>query len=119
MKAIVSAAALAAALTFSGSAIAQNMIGGQALPSDRLTDFAQACQALQAATNSSLVQTPAENTADADDQIDDGNVDETETGSISESETNSDPAAQENWDQVLASLSAEDCAEGGFPIAGQ
>lgn len=117
MKAIVSAAALAAALTFSGSAFAQNMIGGQAIPGDRLTDFAQACQALQAASNASIVTGDTDSTTDP---VED-DVDETETGSVASEprDTESDPAAQDNWDQVLATLSADDCAEAGFPIAGQ
>ncbi len=107
LQAIVSSVALAAALTFSGAAYAQNMIGGVEIPADRIDEFSAACEALRAESTASLT------TDDADE------VDETTTGSTG-ADTNQadspDPAAQDNWDELLAGLTIEQCDE-GFPAA--
>jgi hypothetical protein len=104
LQAIVSSVALAAALTFSGAAVAQNMIGDVAIPADQVQTFKDACAALQAKNTASLTK-------------DDDQVDETTTGSTGK-DTNQadspDPAAQDNWDELIAGLTMEQCETGGF-----
>lgn len=108
LHAIVSSVALAAALSFSGGAFAQNMLNGVEIPSDQIQSFKGKCEALLAASTASLA-TPneVENTEAADP---------TETGSIDPQNANadSDPAARDNWAQALASLTAEECDAAGF-----
>ena len=110
LQAIISSAALAAALTLSGGAFAQNtqfMIDDVVIPDENLADFQEKCRALLAAANQSLT---------ADDE--DTPVDPTTTGAIAESETtpqeSADPAAQDNIDELLASLTPEKCKEAGL-----
>jgi hypothetical protein len=106
LQAIVSSVALAAALTFSGAAVAQQYTITVPVPEDRVQDFTDACAALMAKNNTSL-------TVD-DDQ---GAVDETTTGSTgkdTQQADSPDPAAQDNWDELIAGLTMEDCKTGGF-----
>lgn len=108
LHAIISSVALAAALTFSGSAVAQNVFNGVEIPADQIQAFAGKCEALRAAGNASL--TTDEN----------ANIDATTTGStashdpVTSSSTDPDPAAQDNWDEALASLTVEECDAAGF-----
>jgi hypothetical protein len=106
LHAIVSSVALAAALSFSGGAFAQNMLNGVEIPSDQIQSFKGKCEALLAASTSSLATPNAEDTE----------ADPTETGSIDPQTSNadSDPAARDNWAQALAALTAEECEAAGF-----
>jgi hypothetical protein len=106
LQAIVSSVALAAALTFSGAAVAQQYMITVPVPEAQVQNFKDACAALQAKTNTSL-------TTDEDQ----GNVDETTTGSTGKDTQQSDspdPAAQDNWDELIAGLTLEQCETGGF-----
>lgn len=115
LQAIISSAALAAVLSLSGAAYAQNMIGGVAVPADQMQRFKDACAALQAKSTASL-------TAD-DQQGSDSSTapatDPTTTASVAPNDqtTPSDPAAQDNWDTIMAGLTLEQCNEGGFMAA--
>ena len=108
LQAIVSSVALAAALTFSGPAMAQNMLNGVEIPADQIQDFQDKCAALRAESTASL-------TTDKN-----ANIDETTTGStanndpVTSSSTDPDPAAQDNWDEALASLTIEECDAASF-----
>ena len=106
LQAIVSSVALAAALSFSGSALAQNMLNGVEIPADQIQDFQDKCAALRAESTASL-------TTD-----DDANIDPTTTASTNDPKSSSaesaDPAAQDNWDEALASLTLEECEAAGF-----
>lgn len=101
-KAIISSAALVAAMTFTGAASAQTyMLDGLEIPGDRVQDFAEKCEAIQASVNASLTES----------------ADPTETGSTSSGQaTSPDPASIEHWDEALAALSVEECNEAGFTI---
>ena len=106
LQAIVSAAAISAAMLFAGPVSAQSMmIGEEAIPVDQVDNFKEACEGLRAANAASLTT--------SEDQID-----ETETGSVtvdpSETTGSPDPAAQEKWDALLATLTIEQCETGGF-----
>jgi hypothetical protein len=111
LQAIVSSVALAAALTFSGAAVAQNMLNGMEIPADQIQTFQDRCEALRAESTASL-------TTDSN-----ANIDQTTTSSVdsedpvTSSSTDADPAAQDNWDTALASLTLEQCDEAGFAAA--
>ena len=104
LQAIVSSVALAAALTFSGPATAQNMLNGVEIPTEQIQDFQDKCAALRAESTASL--TTDESNA----------VDPTETGSVGgETQTGSDdPASQDNWAEALANLTLDECDTAGF-----
>jgi hypothetical protein len=99
---LISPLAVAAILTFSGGAMAQVMIDDFPVPEDEIGAFTQKCQALQASLNRSLTET--DDDADA--------TDDTTTGSIGAA--NPDPAALENEQGVLASLTVEQCEAAGL-----
>jgi hypothetical protein len=111
LQAIVSSIALAAALTFSGAAVAQNMLNGQEIPAEQIQQFQDRCEALRAESTASL-------TTDSN-----ANVDATTTASVetkdssTSADSSSDPAAQDNWEAALASLTIEQCDEAGFAAA--
>ncbi len=106
LHAIISSAALAIALSFSGAAVAQNTLNGMAIPSDQIDSFKGKCEALRAASTASL----------ASPTRSDNQTDPTETGSVDSQNSNadSDPAARDNWPAALASLTIEQCDEAGF-----
>jgi hypothetical protein len=108
IQAIVSSVALAAALTFSGAAVAQNMMNGMEIPAEQIPAFQEKCDALRAAGTASLTT--------SDDQSD--TTDATATGTVATDSTatdeTSDPAAQDNWELAMASLTIEQCDEAGF-----
>jgi hypothetical protein len=108
---VISSVALAAALSFSGAAFAQNMLNGQEIPADKIEAFKGQCEALRAAGTASLTTN--------NDQSDDTAVDATATGSVADPAAStadtSDPAAQDNWDEAMASLTIEQCDAAGFP----
>jgi hypothetical protein len=107
LQAIVSSIALAAALTFSGAAVAQNMLNDTAIPADQIDSFKGKCEALRAEANASGTSGGA-NTEPV--------VDPTTTASTGGGQPieNSDPAARDNWAAALASLTIEQCDEAGF-----
>jgi hypothetical protein len=109
LQAIIASAAFAAALTVSGAGFAQSMIGGAAIPADRLEEFKASCEALRAQSTASLTADD-----DAGDQVDE--MATGSTGADTAQAESPDPAAQENWDQILAGLTLEQCDE-GFPAA--
>ncbi|HHY49366.1 MAG TPA: hypothetical protein GYA10_06425 [Alphaproteobacteria bacterium] len=112
LQALISSAVLAGALAFPGAAMAQAVIGGTEIPAEQMQRFHDACEALQAESTASL-------TADDTDETDPGTVaDPTTTGSVASDDTSdsSDPAAQDNWDEVIAGLTLEDCEAGGFLV---
>jgi hypothetical protein len=94
LRSLTSTIALAACLAFSGSAMAQTMIGGVEVPADQLPAFQEKCAALAAASTQSL----------AGDQA-------TEADSNSSDTTPLDPAAKANVEVLLGSLTAEQCME--------
>lgn len=107
LQAIISSVALVAALSFSGAAVAQNMLDGVAIPSEQIEAFKGKCEALRAADTASLTT--------QNDQADDA----TETGTVATdssatTQDSADPAAQDNWDEALASLTVEQCDAAGF-----
>lgn len=103
IQAIVSSLALVAVLSFSGAALAQNMIGGEAIPTDRVQEFNDACQALRAESTASLT-------------TDDTDMATGSTGADTQQAESPDPAAQSNWDTKLAGLTLAQCDE-AFPAA--
>ncbi len=113
VRLILSSAALAAALSLSGGAFAQNMLNGVEIPLDQVENFKGKCEALQAEATASLTTTNESGTED-------DATDPTQTGTVegTPSETDSpDPAAQENWPEALASLTLEECEAAGFGVA--
>ncbi|HEY9010284.1 MAG TPA: hypothetical protein VIN06_04655 [Devosia sp.] len=103
---VVSTLAVAAAMTFSGSAMAQSavvMVDGLEIPSERMPDFESKCAAIASAQTESLAA-PVENETDA-----------TETGSTSSPDTDDpDPANEDNLDALLASITVDQCKEAGL-----
>lgn len=99
---VVSTLAVVAAMTFSGSALAQSMVGDVMIPADRLSDFEAKCAAIASAQTESLAA-PVE--------------DETVTGSVTESPEASDSpdlANEDNLDALLASITPAQCQEAGL-----
>jgi hypothetical protein len=107
LQAIVSSVALAAALTFSGGAVAQ-MAFELSVPGEQEQAVRNACAALMAESTASLTATDTE----------DSTVDETTTGSTgtddSSQSTSGDPASQDYWDVVIAGLTLENCKAMGL-----
>ncbi len=112
LRAIISSVALVTALSISGAAYAQNMFNGSAIPDDQVQKFKDACAGLQAQSTASLTQ---DNNSGA------SSTDQTTTGSVAAqggepTPTNPDPAAEQNWDTIIAGLTADDCKTAGFPV---
>lgn len=100
---VISSLALATALTFSGGAFAQSMIGDVTIPQENLADFTAKCAAIASASTESLAS-PV-------------NEDETATGSVTDpamATTDADPANKDNLDQLLASMTPDQCKEAGL-----
>jgi hypothetical protein len=108
LQAILSSVALVAAMSFSGAAVAQNIIGDVAIPEEQMDAFKDACTALQAKSTASLTSTDTEDSA----------VDETETGSTGNDDSGQsdspDPASQDYWDSLFAGLTLDDCKAAGL-----
>jgi hypothetical protein len=115
LRAIISSVALVTAMSLSGAAYAQNMFNGSAIPDDQLQKFQDACAGLQAKDNASLTQDNSTNTPA------DSATDATTTGSVTQggeqTPTDPDPAAEQNWDTIIAGLTPDDCAAAGFPVS--
>lgn len=106
LRTVISSLALVSAMTFSGAVMAQAMIGDVAIPEANMADFQAKCAAIASAQTESL-STPVENEADA-----------TATGSVaadaSAASDDGDLASKDNLDELLASLTPEQCVEAGL-----
>lgn len=99
---LMSSLALVSAMTFSGAAFAQAMIGDVAIPDTNLGAFQEKCAAIASASTQTLAE-PGD--------------DPTETGSVAAGDAatdNPDLASKENIDMLLASLTPEQCKEAGL-----
>ncbi len=108
LQAIASSIAIVGAMAFAMPATAQDLLlRGEQIPVDQVDNFKEACEGLRAANTASLTT--------SDDQTDD-DVDPTETGSIDPADTSGspDPAAQEKWDELMATLTIEECDAAGL-----
>jgi hypothetical protein len=80
---------------------------GEQIPVDQVDNIKEACEGLRAANTASLTT--------SDDQ-----VDPTETGSTGTDDSlqtsSPDPASQDKWDELMATLSVEECETAGFFI---
>lgn len=101
---VLSSLALVSAMTFSGSAFAQAMIGDMQIPEANMADFQAKCAAIASAQTETLAS-PVEN-----------ETDDTATGSTDSATDNdtSDLANEDNLDALLASLTPEQCKEAGL-----
>jgi hypothetical protein len=106
-RTVISSLALVSAMTFSGAVMAQSMIGGVAIPEANMADFQAKCAAIASAQTESL-STPVEDEAAA--------ADATATGSVAATPESDDGdlASEDNLDQLLASLTPEQCQEAGL-----
>ena len=106
-RTVISSLALVSAMTFSGAVMAQAMIGGVAIPEANMPSFEEKCAAIASAQTESL-STPVENEAAA--------ADATATGSVATEDKSDDGdlASEDNLDQLLASLTPEQCQEAGL-----
>lgn len=102
LRSVISSLALVSAMTFSGSALAQAMIGEVQIPEANMADFQAKCAAIASAQTESLAS-PVE-------------TDDTATGSTEDPNAtdSSDPANEDNLDALLASLTPEQCKEAGL-----
>jgi len=104
-RTVISSLALVSAMTFSGAVMAQSMIGDVAIPEANMADFQAKCAAIASAQTESL-STPVETEADA-----------TATGSVAADANASDDgdlASEDNLDELLASMTPEQCVEAGL-----
>lgn len=102
-RTVISSLALVSAMTLSGGAFAQAMIGDVTIPEANMADFQAKCAAIASAQTESLAA-PVE--------------DETATGSTTtdpaQATDDPDPANKDNLDALLASLTPEQCKEAGL-----
>ena len=99
---LISSLALVSAMTFSGAAFAQAMIGDVTIPETNLGAFQEKCAAIASAATQTLAE-PGD--------------DATETGSVVSGDTTTtdvDLASKDNIDTLLASLTPEQCVEAGL-----
>ena len=106
-RTVISSLALVSAMTFSGAVMAQSMIGDVVIPEANMADFQAKCAAIASAKTESL-STPVEDEAAA--------ADATATGSVAATPDSDDGdlASEDNLDQLLASLTPEQCKEAGL-----
>jgi hypothetical protein len=106
---LISPLALAAAISLSGAAMAQTMIGGKAIPEDQLEAVTQKCTELTTASLTAPTEAEDDDTDAATPAEPEGDQsgDEQEEG---ESADPADPAAID-----LETLTAELCKEAGLP----
>jgi hypothetical protein len=106
-RTVISSLALVSAMTLSGGAFAQAMIGDVTIPEANMADFQAKCAAIASAQTESL-STPVEDEA----------ADETATGTVSTdaapANDDTDPASEDNLDALLASLTPDQCKEAGL-----
>lgn len=105
-RTVISSLALISAMTLSGGAFAQAMIGDVTIPEANMPAFQEKCSAIASAQTESL-STPVESEAD-----------ETATGTVSTdaapANDDGDPASEDNLDALLASLTPDQCKEAGL-----
>jgi len=103
LRTVISSLALVSAMTLSGSAFAQAMIGDVTIPEANMASFQEKCAAIASAQTESLAA-PVEN------------EDETATGSTETAQPTDDPdlAGEDQLDALLASLTPEQCKEAGL-----
>jgi len=107
-RTVISSLALVSAMTFSGAAMAQAMIGTTAIPEANMADFQAKCAAIASAQTESL-STPVEDES--------AEADATATGSVATGNADNDDgdlASEDNLDELLASLTPEQCQEAGL-----
>lgn len=103
IRTLVSSLALVSALALSGPSVAQSMIGEFAIPGERMEDFQEKCRAIASVQTESLAGSVSNES------------DEDETGSVTDPGTDSpDYANEDNIDQLLASMTPEQCVEAGL-----
>ena len=109
LRAVISSIALASAMTFSGGAFAQSMIGGVEIPAEQLQQFQEKCATLNSA--GSVAAAPADTLAQPNDESDDAVA----TGSVAANGeddpegTDADPLVT-----ALANLTIDQCKEAGL-----
>jgi len=100
---VISSLALVSAMTFSGGALAQSMIGDVVIPEANMAAFQEKCAAIASAQTESL-SSPVETDATATGAV---------TGQPAQTDS-SDPANEDNLDMLLASMTPEQCVEAGL-----
>lgn len=102
LRTMLSSIALVSALSLSGGAFAQAMLGEMAIPTENLGDFQEKCAAIASAATESLAE-PV-------------NSDATATGTVDSSNDSDSPdyANKDNLDQLLSSMTPEQCKEAGL-----
>lgn len=102
----ISAIALVSAMTLSGGAFAQAMIGDVQIPADQVSSFEEKCALLAADANKSLTE-PTDQSTDAE-----------QTGAIVANGTDDPNASSESDSEkitsLLASMTPEQCKEAGL-----
>ena len=104
-RTVISSIALVSAMTLSGGAFAQAMIGDVTIPEANMSAFQEKCAAIASAQTESL-STPVEDATD-----------DTATGTVAADATGNDdgdPASEDNLDALLASLTPDQCKEAGL-----
>lgn len=101
IRTMLSSIALVSTMALSGGAFAQAMIGDMEIPADNLASFQEKCAAIGVAANKSLTS-------------DQSSTDTTATGSTSTDSDSPDLANEDNLDQLLASMTPEQCKEAGL-----
>jgi hypothetical protein len=105
LRTMISSLALVSAMTLSGGAFAQSMIGGVEVPADQWGSFEQKCQLLNGAANATLAE-PLDESDDA-----------TATGSVvanGEDDPERSSDASDNITALMANLTVEQCKEAGL-----
>jgi hypothetical protein len=105
LRTMLSSIALVSALSLSGGAFAQAMLGEMAIPTENLGDFQEKCAAIASAATESLSE-PVNSDA----------TDDTATGTVDSANASDSPdqANDDNLDQLLASMTPEQCKEAGL-----
>lgn len=115
----LSSIALVAAMTFTGSAFAQTMIGDVTIPDENLASFQEKCAAINSAATESLSEkadagndSSNDNTATASTTT--PAVGATTTVDNGSKSDDGDLASEDNLDELLASMTPEQCKEAGL-----
>jgi hypothetical protein len=109
LRAMISSVALVSAMTISGGAFAQSMIGGVEVPAEQMQQFQEKCATLN--STGSMAAAPAETLAQPNDESDDA----TQTGSVV-ANGEDDPEATDGSEltAALEGLTVEQCKEAGL-----
>lgn len=109
IRTLISPIALAAAMSLSGGAMAQTMVGGVDIPAEDLPEVQAQCDTLAAEGNESLTET-ADDTADGDAD-DDEDADNTPSGGSDDDASDLDQAVTSI---DLNTITLEQCKEAGL-----